>query len=718
MKKALKTSKKDAKNIARILRPHSMAIDVEFNVVSEVLLRLLQTSLSASQLESHTSSELASQVLRLSDLTTAYVSHLERLQTDSQGILRNLQSPRLNHYLTVRNSLIFQTLANISSCLCAKPYSCVPRSPKPDTKANPNQSILATALASFTSDVSVDDPVAAKFWLKHWPSDDFMVTWTQFQAALISEYPTASLKSLSALQYFIDFSNTSLVTKTRLNSLLKLCPSFPEMVPFAADLMQRSWFHGYLTKSEASSLLQQEPPNTFIVRLNKSSRGMLACSYTSSNRGVLHLMIQRDSNGYSMLNCEGSYPTLDQLIEHTPFLKTDLAQSWARSPYFLGEATKDEAEALLEGLMDGSYVVRLQWTPSGSPSPPNMLSASTTSIANTSSSSTSSSSFHSALSSQATSPTTSSSTRGSFSHGSMIAVTASGRSHSGSNPTVATNPNPTIQDASLQQKSMPNIAISSPADHNSSSAAPTSAPHGITHHSSVLVSSQPHHPHSSSANSLAPAAYRDFSFLLTVKSSVVPGGMKHVILSRDAKGAIVLGGKTYDNLLMFLEVHKSSYSIPFSPGLQRWRAHLEAELVQVRNASGHSISSAASGTASPSTRFSANLSVSVGSLSLSSSVGIPRTKSGESLEYMSSPAVSRDDLSLAHSSAGTESNSGEDELPIIDVSSLNLGIPKVRAWRPLTDLEVNPRGITFKDMWAELLRYYHVPVPEAKIPPK
>lgn len=39
-------------------------------------------------------------------------------------------------------------------------------------------------------------------------------------------------------------------------------------------------------------------------------------------------------------------------------------------------------------------------------------------------------------------------------------------------------------------------------------------------------------------------------------------------------------------------------------------------------------------------------------------------------------------------------------------------------WTPLSDQEINPLSLSYKDIWADLLRYYHVPVPEAKLPPK
>jgi hypothetical protein len=386
-----------------------------------------------------------------------------------------------------------------------------------------------------------------------------------------------------------DFSHTSMVSKTRLNALLKLAPSFEELVSFPAILMSKPWFIGYLSKSEATMLLQQEPLDTFIVRLHKNNRGTLACSYTS-NRGVQHSVIVRDKFGYTMLKSAGTFASLDELISHNPFLKHELAQPWVRSNTFLGESTKEEAEQMLEGLNEGVYVIRLQITPVSSSSPP--LSSSSNALA--------------------------------------------------------------------------------------------TAPPSTTH------------------------TFRETSFIVSVNTSA--GSIRHLLIPTTLDGNVVVGGKSYSSITSYLESHKATFSMPFSPSLPRFRSRLDSKV------------SPNSPSTSSGTRFSQNLNLSGSSLSLSSSVGIPRSVSSGS--SFSSPNISQDDLALTSSLAGISmaQHLVDDELPIIDVlltptrskSPRNTKSP----WKPLTYDQVNPLNITYKDMWAELLRYYHVPVPEAKIPPK
>lgn len=148
-----------------------MAIDGEFTIVPEAVLRLLKSAFSASQLESIGTPELASLVLRLSDLVSIYNSQLEYLHRDPQAFLRAIQSPRIHHSLFIRNTLIFQTCTSILEHISSVHRS---RSSKPSTGSG--KLIKTTNKLSHVSltpgiDFTLEDPAAAQFWLKNWPSD-------------------------------------------------------------------------------------------------------------------------------------------------------------------------------------------------------------------------------------------------------------------------------------------------------------------------------------------------------------------------------------------------------------------------------------------------------------------------------------------------------------------------------------------------------------------
>lgn len=191
------------------------------------------------------------------------------------------------------------------------------------------------------------------------------------------------------------------------------------------------------------------------------------------------------------------------------------------------------------------------------------------------------------------------------------------------------------------------------------------------------------------------------------------GIIRHTILPRDLHGgSLLVHGKAYSDVISYLDANHKVYVVPFSPSSTRFRNQLDAP----------------SGSSSPgpaSMRFSASLTLSGSGTSLSSSMGIPRAKTTDdednqdNADAISTPAISQDDLSLHLGLVNSDSGIIDNEVPVIDISVLNLTPPKKKSqWKPLTDSQVNPKSITYRDMWAELLRYYHVPVPEAKIPPK
>jgi hypothetical protein len=171
MKQAVKSCKSAVENVLKVLRPHSMAIDAEFSVVPEALLRLLKSTFSYSKLESSATPEITSLMMRLSDLVSTYNSQLERLHKDTQGFLRNIQSPRLHHPLFIRNTLIFQTLTAIIESIQSVQRSRFSRHSNNASKPTPTCATISTAFAQCDVDVGLEDPAAAKFWINNWPSD-------------------------------------------------------------------------------------------------------------------------------------------------------------------------------------------------------------------------------------------------------------------------------------------------------------------------------------------------------------------------------------------------------------------------------------------------------------------------------------------------------------------------------------------------------------------
>lgn len=168
---AARSCKASAENIVRILRPHSMAVDAEFLIVADAVLRTLKSLLSAPHLEQSAGSDLKGLTIRFADLLDGYSSHLERLHKDTQQLLRNLQSPRLQHALLIRNTLVFQELATIvDTANMLRPVAANSANESPP-KFELAASTLPPPASTSAPDSSPEDPKASLFWLENWTSD-------------------------------------------------------------------------------------------------------------------------------------------------------------------------------------------------------------------------------------------------------------------------------------------------------------------------------------------------------------------------------------------------------------------------------------------------------------------------------------------------------------------------------------------------------------------
>lgn len=621
-----------------------------------------------------------------------------------------------------------------------------------------------------------------------------------------------------------DFSSTGEVSNTRFRSLVNLAPSFERFVAWGAALCAQPWFVGFLNKNEATMLLQQEPQGTFLVRMHKTVRGALVISYVSHARGILHHIVQRDKIGFSMLNCEGAWPTLEELIEHSHFLASPYASKHLpveliRSHYFLGEAGRENAEALFEGLAPGVFAVRLQ--PLAFVPPSTLLS---------------NSSLYKNTPNSTSSP-----------------PAPSNDLNESSNSTQSPhNSNSTRSPASAHPQSSP----ASTTHSNSPSLVPIECP------TSPAITSSP------------VSGFKDVCIILSTMAG--NGLVRHTYVLRDFEERIFVAGKPYETLATYLEAHKSNFVVPFSPSISRFKTQLDtSHLMPVMNPS-----PVASRPLS-SRRNSSRLGASNSSLSSSAGAHLTRSKNESdttddsedspyhNINYKNcggnrpSPNVSHDDLIIP---VRCESPSYSDDLPVFEMTGISLmpgsalggifgktaarrsivsgertsgsstlshssilgpdttplslsettasglgafsqfetgsrhsssllhgndlaassavvpnhvsmvgtsctggsfgsglgtgshlpstpsrasiaassaaiiapssysrrdgvyytnaaldaaEIPRTKpAWKPLTDQQVNPHLLTYRDMWAELLRYYHVPVPEAKLKPK
>lgn len=564
--------------------------------------------------------------------------------------------------------------------------------------------------------------------------------------------------------------------------------------------MQRLWFLGFLSKNEATMLLHQEPVGTFLVRLHKNARGTLVCSYVSHTHVVQHHIIQRDRVGFSMLNCAGVYSTIEEMIEHSSFLNRPYSESWIRSQYFLGDASREESESLLEGLSPGTFVVRLQPTTaiptaslhsanmnaSNAPSTPILTQFKETSyvISSVATSgairhwyaprdlqgnlaiagktwssmpsyladhrsvfttqfSPSNSRFRARLDSQVVALVSPAPIRHStrFSTG----LAASNSSISSSAGKIPRSLRSTTSDSDIgSSPAHSRDDVSSPRNHRCDSPDfDEDVP--IFEIGSLAFASTDPSPFRSANGSFAGSLGATAR-----KNELNPGLAPHhagPFGSRSNPGSTTLNSSTTDPTTKY---HTTEQRFQLN-------ASVATDYLQVMGNRGSSTRDKRS--ASGSTKWppsNASDSAPPGSSTTvahhhstplvkdshmsahGKESGAPRPVRGSNLHestfvsatgptQLSGPASGHHSIASSSAACFAPSITSSQFLPsafgdsktLAESTQVPAEAPRARVkWRPLTDQEINPLSLSYKDIWADLLRYYHVPVPEAKIPPK
>lgn len=135
---------------------------------------------------------------------------------------------------------------------------------------------------------------------------------------------------------------------------------------YGVNGIDKKWFHGLLSASEAEALLQNQPIGTYLVRFSKSRAGSFALAFVNKDNRVAHVLIVGDSQvGFTLKETGNTNPktfnTLQQLIDYYNYilyfpLPSDLPFQFT---WFHGDMTSKEAADCLSTQKRGTFLVRL-----------------------------------------------------------------------------------------------------------------------------------------------------------------------------------------------------------------------------------------------------------------------------------------------------------------------------------------------------------------------
>jgi hypothetical protein len=80
------------------------------------------------------------------------------------------------------------------------------------------------------------------------------------------------------------------------------------------DLTMFDWYHGNLSGGEAYKLAERYPPGAFLVRTSTKKAGCFVITYKHENGRIIHVLLEKRSNGWTGEGMRTSYPSLVELL--------------------------------------------------------------------------------------------------------------------------------------------------------------------------------------------------------------------------------------------------------------------------------------------------------------------------------------------------------------------------------------------------------------------
>jgi len=206
----------------------------------------------------------------------------------------------------------------------------------------PTLASVIPILDSLIIATAIPDANAASFWKNNF-SDQTHVEWPIFMNALATEiklFPKHSLPIYSQTKPEISLTNPTeiqqikilhalLVTKqvtAREREVVRL-ETFGWVVSWFGTLqtnflkmiqtaVHSPWFHGIISASEATALLQFCAPGTYLIRLSTSYFGAWTLSYISPTYQISHYRFSYNLQKGVFIFAETEYPSISDILEH------------------------------------------------------------------------------------------------------------------------------------------------------------------------------------------------------------------------------------------------------------------------------------------------------------------------------------------------------------------------------------------------------------------
>jgi len=128
------------------------------------------------------------------------------------------------------------------------------------------------------------------------------------------------------------------------------------------SISYRSWFYGFLTRSETDLLLRDQPEGTFLIRFSSSQPGSFALGFAASGN-TAHILIKSENDGFVVheqeSNTARTFGNLHELVDfYSIFLSRAFDSELPFESWFEGDISGTETSEALSGHPIGTFLVR------------------------------------------------------------------------------------------------------------------------------------------------------------------------------------------------------------------------------------------------------------------------------------------------------------------------------------------------------------------------
>jgi len=131
-------------------------------------------------------------------------------------------------------------------------------------------------------------------------------------------------------------------------------------------IVSAEYFHGYISSNESRLFLANQQVGTFLIRFSGSRPGAFVLDYVLEPGHVRSVRLNTHPEGGFAAKAEGKegeivFKTLNELIDmytKKNILGKPFASYLPKAPWFFGDVSSDEANHLLQGQPEGTFLLR------------------------------------------------------------------------------------------------------------------------------------------------------------------------------------------------------------------------------------------------------------------------------------------------------------------------------------------------------------------------